>query len=361
MPGVLGPFHGQAVVEINGLRLIPPDTTYYEVKNNQTTYDIRPDEVSPAGIYDLSKLEVHINGIEVQNAIDFIVVSSVNQIEFFPNILNNGDVIAITILLDSAYKISNGNLILTTPAEVNDILKIITYTNSDASDIRTEVFKVLGSKRFIVSREIIDDNYVWVSVNKVPLISRNDFRILEDNRTIKIHENYPINDGEKVVITTFSNNTVNKVVGYKIFKDVLNVTSYKRIGERNNTSLSMDLKITDTKIFVNNPTALPNPNPAANSPGIVFIDSERIEYFTKEGNALGRLRRATKGTGAKNYYKEGDLVLIEYWYNGMITPVKILEKLSKVSYKVSHNVPNSQIQNAPDEIIKKSDIIDNAR
>ena len=62
-----------------------------------------------------------------------------------------------------------------------------------------------------------------------------------------------------------------------------------------------------------------------------------------------------------SFYNEGDIVLIEYWYNDMITPVKIVEKVSKLSYKVSHNVPNSQIQNAPDEIIKKSDIIDNAR
>jgi len=63
----------------------------------------------------------------------------------------------------------------------------------------------------------------------------------------------------------------------------------------------------------------------------------------------------------KSFYNEGDIVLIEYWYNDMITPVKIVEKVSKVSYKVSHNVPNSKIQNAPDEIIKKGDIIDNAR
>ena len=63
----------------------------------------------------------------------------------------------------------------------------------------------------------------------------------------------------------------------------------------------------------------------------------------------------------KSFYNEGDIVLIEYWYNDMITPVKIVEKVSKMSYKVSHNVPNSQIQNAPDEIIKKGDIIDKAR
>ena len=63
----------------------------------------------------------------------------------------------------------------------------------------------------------------------------------------------------------------------------------------------------------------------------------------------------------KSFYKEGDIVLIEYWYNDMVTPVKILEKVSKVSYKVSHNVPNSKIFNAPDEIIKSSDIIDFSR
>ena len=63
----------------------------------------------------------------------------------------------------------------------------------------------------------------------------------------------------------------------------------------------------------------------------------------------------------KSFLKEGDNVLIEYWYNDMVTPVKILEKLSKVSYKVSHNVSNSKISNAPDEIIKSTDIIDFSR
>lgn len=60
----------------------------------------------------------------------------------------------------------------------------------------------------------------------------------------------------------------------------------------------------------------------------------------------------------KSFYNEGDIVLIEYWYNDMITPVKIVEKISRVSYKVSHNIPQSKIFNAPDEIIKSNDIID---
>lgn len=72
----------------------------------------------------------------------------------------------------------------------------------------------------------------------------------------------------------------------------------------------------------------------------------------------------------KPTYEVGDIVLIEYWYLDdeecspylykqlPLTPVKIIEKLSKVSYKVTHNLENSKIKNAPDEIIKSVDIID---
>ena len=60
----------------------------------------------------------------------------------------------------------------------------------------------------------------------------------------------------------------------------------------------------------------------------------------------------------KDYYKEGDIVLIEYWYNSMmLTPVKILNK-NKRTFKVTHKIPESKIFNAPDENIKSSDIID---
>jgi hypothetical protein len=36
-------------------------------------------------------------------------------------------------------------------------------------------------------------------------------------------------------------------------------------------------------------------------PGVVFVDKERIEYFTKSGNTLGQLRRGTLGTGIKGH------------------------------------------------------------
>ena len=72
-------------------------------------------------------------------------------------------------------------------------------------------------------------------------------------------------------------------------------------------------------------------------------------------------------------YKVDDIVYIEYWYLDEescpsdlhkkipYTPVKIIEKISNKSFKVSHDVDKSKIKNAPDEIIKKVDILDKVR
>lgn len=62
----------------------------------------------------------------------------------------------------------------------------------------------------------------------------------------------------------------------------------------------------------------------------------------------------------KEFYKKEDKVVIEYWYNDIITIVKILDIKGK-KYLVTHNIPESNIQNAPDEFINSSDIIDKYR
>ncbi len=59
----------------------------------------------------------------------------------------------------------------------------------------------------------------------------------------------------------------------------------------------------------------------------------------------------------KQHYDIGDKVLIEYWYNDMITPVKIIESKRR-KYLVSHNIEESKIKNAPDEWVKGTDILD---
>ncbi len=61
---------------------------------------------------------------------------------------------------------------------------------------------------------------------------------------------------------------------------------------------------------------------------------------------------------SKLNFKEGDLVLIHYWYDHHIEIVKIIEKVSASKFKISYDIEECKIKNAPDEIIKKSEIID---
>ena len=58
-----------------------------------------------------------------------------------------------------------------------------------------------------------------------------------------------------------------------------------------------------------------------------------------------------------NDYMIGDIVMIRYWLTGDITPVKLIEKITQNNFIASHKVEYSELFNAPDQEIKKSQII----
>lgn len=59
---------------------------------------------------------------------------------------------------------------------------------------------------------------------------------------------------------------------------------------------------------------------------------------------------------SREFYSIGDVVLIQYWYNGMITPVIVLDIINR-KLLITHNNDFSKIKNAPNELIKSSDVI----
>lgn len=81
------------------------------------------------------------------------------------------------------------------------------------------------------------------------------------------------------------------------FKDVLNNVRYIRLTAEKSTVLVNDLNYYDTTITVQDASAFDEPVKSRNKPGIIEINGERIEFFTKEGNVLSDLRRGTRGTG----------------------------------------------------------------
>ena len=58
----------------------------------------------------------------------------------------------------------------------------------------------------------------------------------------------------------------------------------------------------------------------------------------------------------KHFFKIGDKVYIEYWYKNIVTPV-IIKEIKGRKFLISHNISESKLKNAPEELIKSSQII----
>lgn len=291
-------------------RLLPPNITYYQIANGQTTYAIDNENDKPFGYYSLEEIRIHVNGgsIPLRPGFDYVLNFN-NSITLQSGLLSSGDAIAIMTLKNYEFFV-NGNVLTLTSPLVNGSLRVLTFTNHDNLLMHTERFDANNINRYTLTRPAYNDSYVWVYVNGLPLIPRYDFEILEDLITIQFNEFINTNIGDKVIITTVAEPSFEtQLLGYRIFKDIFDRYEYKRLSEYHTTFLTKELKMGDTEIYVQNDNKLIPPNPAQNKPGIILVDGERIEFFNKEGNVLSQLRRSTLGTGPAFYSQSGTGVI----------------------------------------------------
>ena len=161
---------------------------------------------------------------------------------------------------------------------------------------------------FYLSAEPFDYNYVFVTFNgstQEPLVYGQDF-LLEGNKITVYGKT--ITTADRLDVLYFAVDAKTNATGFRIFKDMLNRTFYKRISKSQTTKLTADLTDESTEIKVTDASVLSTPVPSNAAPGVIMIDKERIEYFTKTGNTLGQIRRGTLGTGIKDHSSGADVV-----------------------------------------------------
>ena len=141
----------------------------------------------------------------------------------------------------------------------------------------------------------VDAQYVWVCVNGEWLAPSVDYTVSNDQLYLKINRTLSQNDQIDVIHFT-APSFVGKFA-YRQFKDMMNRTHYKRIGNDRQYFLAQSLHWYDKEIVLTDTTGITEPSVSAQLPGIIFIDGERIEYYKKDGNSLQQLRRGTFGTG----------------------------------------------------------------
>lgn len=112
-------------------------------------------------------------------------------------------------------------------------------------------------------------------------------------------------------MTVFTKISGNVVLGHRVFQNMRGEIEYTRIADANTTELAQELALTDATIVVTDASKLPEPNPTLGLPGIVYINGEKITYYTydAETNTLGQLRRGVDGTGAATLHAVGSRVV----------------------------------------------------
>jgi len=149
----------------------------------------------------------------------------------------------------------------------------------------------------------LDTAYVWVVLNGILLSPNVDYKLVKLDTYVQITRE--IQEGDIIQILHFAAPPSNEKFGFRMFKDMLNRTHYKRLNKDNIFTLAEPLRITDKSIVLADATNITQPSTELNVPGVLFIEGERIEYFNVDGNSLSQLRRGTLGTGPKDEYVVG--------------------------------------------------------
>ena len=295
-------------------------------------YQLRQWQISTATV-SAENVRVFLNGTEIERGVTWRWDTFNGSVVLFDDTGAIGDKLEVFVIDSGDYQLgyfdSGTSLFVKTPNRVyldtvpanGDILTIYQFSKHDIRKIEREEFDVVTRNAVTIGtddyteyhqltngiirlrEEAFDAEYVWITLNKVLLTPSIDYYVTDDRKHIKIVVDIDPND--KIEVIHFTNPVIVPKFGFRIFKDMLNRTHYKRLGDDNKYTLAEDLHWYDSRIYVTNYDNLPLPNKDRGIPGIIFVNGERIEYYLKEGGAIRQLRRGTLGTGIAEIHKAG--------------------------------------------------------
>ena len=286
----------------------------------------------------LNMINVYLNKQKLLKIRDYNLDSINNIIKLTAGVAKIGDSIIIEILRDNDFIIDGSNLIVTKNYNLSnkDYILLTTFynhhqweilrTNKEfvfANGYETLPYDVVQydtyntnantSGIFDLPRTVSDKSGVVVALSRELLVLGIDYVVLDNLKQIKVILPDLLTKKDYIEIITTNPNVSQFSFGFRIFKDMLNRTQYKRLDSKKVTKLASDLSYLDSMIEVENAANLDTPNRQDNLPGVIYIASERIEYMFKTDNVLSQLRRGTLGTTVNEIISAGtELMSMSY-------------------------------------------------
>ncbi len=316
--GYLEPINNHVLVIQDGQILKANISEYFTLADDVLVYELTQHKSIPY-VAEPTNYKVYVDGVELQYGSDYIIDTSVVAIELKFSAYVEGATLAVIDTTIADYTIENNQITFVNAPLGTSRTEVISFFNHDVQNIQRTAdvltrtgsivtgtyeyykFEDLVGGRIKLSRMCTADDFVWIIKNNVMLSHSSDYYLDSDLTTVKLKD--PLNLFDVIDVIIFRDSHVRHSYGYMQFKDMLNRTHYKRISKAKSTRLARDLGQKDPEIYVIDGDKLSPPNPALNIPGIIEINGERIEYFTKIGNILGQLRRGTLGTGVPSLHR----------------------------------------------------------
>jgi hypothetical protein len=308
-----------------GNRLLSAGYKQRFIINENVQYQLRQWQVPPGSI-GFSDILVLLNGRELNGATEYIVRPATSSLEFFDGVTQRGDIIDVFVITDADYAIVDNIITLDSAPADGEIIEVYNFSKHDVQSIDRYAYDIIDRVTLTIGTDdqeeysrwrngaikldkpVIDAQYVWVVVDGELQTPSVDYKVTNDRMAIKLLD-VPT-DGTAIEIIQFATEgTVNNKFAYRQTKDLLNRTVFKRLGSDYDYRLAEPLTQFDKEIVLENAEGLATPSPSENLPGVLLINSERIEFFQKDGNILTQLRRGTNGTGVPDIHDIGSQVL----------------------------------------------------
>ena len=338
---------GAILVELNGEHIVSSDTVFFEYAGDseplgiKTTWNkdivinvdtidvvIGDDPYQAPGSISISDIKVYVDDVSIDYITGWTFSGITNTLTLLRSILSAGSKVRIERNVDANFNIVNGEIVLNNKIAVADGDKLVVtwFNNYPAMDLVKEVFA--GNKvQYKLCRIPVGVSYVWIYKNSERLVQDVDYVLSLENGTVRLLVDSLSTD--LIEIVQFGSDPYRQTVGYEIFKDMLNTHHFKRYSI-NDVKLAVPLNYFDKTVTVTDASELPEPNPRRKFPGVIEINNERIEYFTKVGNVLGQLRRGVYGTAIAELHPV-DSKVVDVGMNESIPYTENQEKYDFVS------------------------------
>jgi hypothetical protein len=332
------------IVEKNGIRARPAEGVEYVSDGSSLQYYC-PDRggYSPATV-SANEVSVYIDGQPLVLGVGYVVDVwdglTTSRTVTLSDLPAAGSTILISVSTAAQYYLSGNTLIwkATGPLQpiAGDVISVTTFNDTDQQNILTQAFAGPTSQGVLVAEGYDDTVYDAATVSDTPgsydysdgaLIQTNNFdtgRIITDPSRLVVtldglflFEDYgftvsgsvvtisgPIlNAANIVAITSYTQSVVPGPLAFRIFQDMRGLQSTYRITAATTTVLTNSVSAVDDIIYVDNASALGQPNLPLGIFGLVTINGERIAYRNRDvvNNTISGLRRGTAGTGAASH------------------------------------------------------------